>query len=420
MIKNAHIVNHDDIFDGDILIEDNVITKIAKNIDEKNADLIDAEGRLVFPGFIDAHTHPGLPEDLGYMKNSNDFYTETKAALAGGTTTIYDFAEQKKGERLIHALMSRRKRAEGNVQCRYGFHIAITDVQNDIYDQLKEVKAQGVTTVKLYTTYAMMLNNYDILKVMDCCAALDMVVLVHCEDDGIVKYSSKFSEYNLTRPREAEVNAVAVIANLAKITGCKVYFCHISCSDSIDIIKIAEEKGVKAYIETCPQYLLLNSSKYKSSNEKEVTKFILSPPLREEEDNRLLLKACIEGDVDLISTDHCAFLYKEHKARYCGDLSRAAKGMPGVQLRTSLMYDLLVEKNKLSLSNFVKLLSYNPAKILGLKDRGYIGEGMKSDIVIWDTGKFKVSMDMIIEGTDYSPYEGLELIGKPAYIHYAK
>jgi dihydropyrimidinase len=418
LIKNCNIVNFDGRLIGDILIENNIIKKISNSIEFenlKNEDItiIDAEGRMVFPGFIDAHTHPGLPEDLGFHKATNDFYTESKAALAGGTTTIFDFAQQSAGERLIDAVNKRKKRSKEHLQCKYELHTAVTELKDDIYEQLKEIKNEGINSVKLYTTYGMKLENFDILKVMEYCAKLDITVLVHCEDDNMIKFCSKKQEYYLSRPRESEISMVGTIASYAKVTGCNIYFCHISCRESIDIIKKAKQEGVNAYLETCPQYLLLNSSKYHTCNRSEVTKFILSPPLREEEDNNSLIKACLEGTVDLISTDHCAFLYEEHKAKYCNDIAKAAKGMPGIQLRASLMYDLLVEKNKLKEEDFVKLLSYNPAWILGLMDRGYIKEGMAGDIVIWDTSKFTVSMDMIEEGTDYSPYEGMELNGRP-------
>lgn len=367
----------------------------------------------MFPGFIDAHTHPGLPEDLGYDKSTNDFYTETKAALSGGTTTIFDFAQQEPGETLMEAVNKRKQRSSEQLQCKYELHAAVTEVKDDIYQQLKEIKDNGINSIKMYTTYGMKLENYDMLRVMSCCAKLDITVLVHCEDDAIIRFCIKENRFNLSRPREAEASMVGTIINYAKLTSCKVYFCHISCSESIDIIKKARYEGVKAYLETCPQYLLLNSSKYHSCDKSEMTKFILSPPLREEEDNNSLIKACLEGEVDLISTDHCAFLFEEHKAKYFKNLSRAANGMPGIQLRTSLMYDLLVVKKQLSEENFVRLLSYNPAKILGINDRGYLKEGMAGDVVIWDITRFRVSIDMIEEGTDYSPYEGMELTGKP-------
>jgi dihydropyrimidinase len=401
------------------LIENGIIAKVKENINNSNAEVIDAEGKLIFPGFIDAHTHPGLPEDLGYVKESNDFYTETLAARVNGTTTIIDFAEQQRGERLLHALYKRRKRYEGKANCRYGFHVAVTEVQKDIYKQLKELKDDGVNSIKLYTTYGMKLTNEDILKVMDCCARLDMVVLVHCEEDSIINYCSTKEFYEAARPREAEYNMVHTIITFARLTGCRAYVCHVSCKESVELIKKAKQQGIKVYLETCPQYLIFDSSLYNIENE-EMTKYILSPPFRSSEDREALIEACLNGTVDLISTDHCSFLYKEHKAKFRDSLAKAAKGMPGIQLRPSLVYDILVKKRGLSVENFVRLMSFNATQILGLKDRGYIKEGRLGDIVIWEDVEFEASIREIKEATDYTPYEGMIVSGRAKQVVFNK
>lgn len=421
LIKNAVIVNFDSRINGDILIEEGIIKSIKNSInlnDISNSSkikIIDAKGNYIFPGFIDAHTHPGLPEDLGFFKGTDDFETETHAAMMGGTTTIVDFAEQSKGEKLIDALNKRKARYKSSQGSKFTFHSAITEVKDDIFSQLKEIKNEGINSVKLYSTYGMKLCNEDILKVMDCCAKLDMVVLVHCEEDSIIQYCADKEFYEETRPAEAEQNMVNTIINFSKITNCECYICHVSSGKSAEIIMKAKKVGVRVDFETCPQYLLFDDSKYRLEPE-EMVKFILSPPFRKAEDNKILIDACKDGYVDLISTDHCAFLYEEHKKKYCNDINKAAKGIPGIQLRPSLMYDLLVVKNKLKLEDFVKLLSYNPARILKLVDRGYLKEGKIADLVIWQEEKFMVRKEMLLEGTDYSPYEGMEIVGRPQYV----
>ena len=352
---------------------------------------------------------------MGFYKKTNDFFTETRAALLGGTTTIIDFAQQEKGERLIEALNKRKKRYEGKAQCSYTFHVAITEVQPDLFKQLEEIKIEGINSVKLYTTYDMKLSNEDILKVMDYCSKLNMVVLVHCEEDSIIKFSEDNLSFPCERPAEAEQNMVNTIINFSKITGCVCYICHVSSKESVETIKKAKEQEVKVYLETCPQYLLLEDSVYDRKTP-EMTKYMLSPPLRKKKDNEVLIEACLDGTVDIISTDHCSFLFKDHKEKYYRNLKKAAKGMPGIQLRVSLMYDLLVEKHSMKISDFVKLLSYNPARILGLEDRGYIKEGNLAHLVIWSRESFLVSKDILEEGSDYSPYEGMEVIGKPKYV----
>ncbi|MCY6370877.1 amidohydrolase family protein [Clostridium ganghwense] len=377
---------------------------------------MDAEDNYVFPGFIDTHTHLELPKRLGFSKDTNDFETETMAALAGGTTTIFDFVLPEKNESLIDALNRKVKYYEGTANCKYQFHVVLTEVKDNLYEQLKQLKRKGIKGIKIYTTYDKRLTNEEIIKVMNYCSKLDLVVLVHCEDNAIIEYCKNKHNYNFKRPAKAEENAVYTIANYALITKCITYFCNISCSKSVEIIKRIKQKGGKVYLETCPHYLILNSSKYLKSSLKEGTKFLVSPPLREEKDNKALIEACLDGTVDLISTDHCAYLFEEHKKKYYYDISKAAEGIPGIQLRPSLIYTILVKERGFSVENFVKLLSYNPSRIFSVYDRGYIREGATADIVIWEDKKFKVNIEDLHEGTDYSPYEGMELVGKAKYV----
>lgn len=417
LIKNAYIVNYDEKFHGDILIEDGIIKEVGEHVDfqGEGATIIDANGEYVFPGFIDTHTHPGLPEDLGFKKNTNDMETETLAAFMGGTTTIFDFAEPVHGERLIDAYNKRLARYKGKARCKVQLHMSVIEVQDDIYEQLEEVKKLGVKSVKLYTTYGMMMNNSDLLKVMDCCAKLDLIALVHCEEDSIIQHSANAEDFEATRPAEAEATMVYTIINFAKLTGCTAYICHVSSRISADLIIKAKEDGVPVYFETCPHYLIFDKNKF-LSEPKEMVKFVLSPPFRKKEDNKELIKACLNGDVDVISTDHCAFLYKEHKEKFADDINKVAKGMPGLQLRPSAIYDILVDEHKMPVEDFVKLLSYNQARIFGLEDRGYIKPGMLADLVIWNKDKFKVTINEIFEGTDYTPYEGMTLTGRAGQV----
>lgn len=409
-------MNFDGKFHGDILIEDGIIKKIEKSVSCEYNHLINAEGNYVLPGFIDTHTHLGLPNRLGFLKDTNDFQTETKAAIAGGTTTIFDVVLPKKNERLIDALDKKVKCYEQVSHCKYQFHIVLREVKNDLYQQLKEIKRRGIKGIKIYTTYPIRLTNEEIIKVMHYCAKLDLVVIVHCEDNAIIEYCKNKQNYNLKRPAKAEENMVYTIANYALMTKCKTYFCNISCRKSAEIIKEVKQKWGKVYLETCPQYLFLNSSKYINSSLKEGTKVLVSPPLREEKDNEALIDACMDGNVDLISTDHCAYLYEEHKKKYYHDIDKTAKGIPGIQLRSSLIYTTLVKERGLSIEKFVKLLSYNPSRIFSIYDRGYIREGAAADLVIWSEEKFKVNIENLQEGTDYSPYEGMDLIGKAQWV----
>jgi len=407
LIKGGQIYNFDNAFLGDVLIEDGLIKEVSPKIESQDhCEIYNAEGKMVFPGFIDVHTHPGLPEDLGYKKDTDDFITETRAARKGGTTTIIDFAEQHLEETLTQALAQRERRYEKKAQCRYAFHIAVTKLRADIYEQLVEVKKRGVNSVKVYTTYGMMLGSKDILILMECCAALDMVMMVHCEDNDIINYCSKRMLYWESRPREAETAMVYKIVSLAALTGCKVCICHVSCAESVDIIEAAKKKGLLVYLETCPQYLLLTEEKYKGEPI-EAAKFFLSPPLRKEEDCIRLTEACQKGVVDFISTDHCAFLFEKHKKPFVEERERVAKGIPGIEVRVSLMYDYLVLKNHMDPKAFVKIMSYNEAHVFKLPYRGYIKEGNFADLVIMSEDKDVIRSGKLIGSSDYTPYEGM-------------
>lgn len=325
-------------------------------------------------------------------------------------------AYTKEGEKLIEAIENKEKFYKDIHNCKYEFHVVITEVKEDIYQQLKEIKRAGVKGVKVYTTHNIKLRNEDILKVMHYCAKLDLVVLVHCEDDALIQYCKNKHNYNLKRPKKSEVNAVFTIINYALMTKCKTYFCNISCRRSLELIYKAKLKGAKLYLETCPHYMLLNSGQYLRNSLKDRTKFLVNPPLRDEKDNKALISGTLDGTVDLISSDHYAYVFKDHKSKYFHDDDNAAKGIPGIQLRASLIYTLLVEKHNLPIEDFVRLLSYSPSRIFSLFDRGYIRIGASADLVVWNKEKFKVSLEDLIEGTDYSPYEGWELIGKAKYV----
>lgn len=251
---------------------------------------------------------------------------------------------------------------------------------------------------------------------MHYCASLDLVILIHCEDDAIIKYCIKKHNYSSKRPKNSEENSVFTVANYALLTKCKTYFSKITCSKSLDIIKGIRARGGKVFVETCPHYMFLNSSIYMNSSLKESTKYLVYPPLREIRDNKALIKAALEGTIDLIASDHYSCSYKDHKIKYYNNEINEAKGIPGIQLRPSLIYKILVKENDLPVEDFVRLMSYSPSRIFSLYDRGYIREGGAGDIVIWSEEKFKVSQSELSEAADYTPYEGMELIGRPQYV----
>ena len=329
-------------------------------------------------------------------------------AHLGGDTHFIDFAEEKKYESLKSAIIARKNRYKKVKYCTFSFHGAVTYVNENTYEDLKKAKELGIKSIKIYTTYDMHLNNYEILKLMEFCSKLDLVVLVHCEDDALISYSKNESLYKNKRPLEAEAIMIYTILSYGKLTGCSVYICHVSTKLGVDIIRyFKKDKALKIYAETCPQYFYFSEEVYEKED---MVKYLICPPIRDEENRKAVSHAVIDGTIDVISTDHCGFLYEKHKKGY--GLNEASKGMPGIQLRSSLTYDFLY-KNSVKINKLVSLLSANPSEIFNIDGYGKIIEGAKGGLTIWNNKEFTVTMDMLHEGSDYSPYENKVLKGRP-------
>lgn len=432
IIKNGHVVNPNDEFIGDIEIENGLITEVkrncnsyvntkgkirvlpyneyAKSFNEGFVE-IDASYNYIFPGFIDPHVHPGLPEDLGFLKDGDDFYFADEGAVTGGTTHFIDFAEQSKGSSICDAINMREKRYYKAKRASHSFHGAVTEYNEQLYDDLKKAKEMGISSIKLYTTYGMKLSNEDILKVMKIAKDLNLTVLVHCEDDAVISYCCNEENYIKQRPRQAEAAVIYTILSYAELVGCKVYICHISTKEGIEILRhFKRQMPGMVFGETCPQYFIFTNEVY---NKEDSGKYLLSPPLREAADREEVIKAILDGTIDVVSTDHCSFLYEKHKEPYEKDISKMAKGIPGIELRASLCFQYLYTERGISLKNLIKVLSSNAAQIFNLEGFGEIKEGYKGGIVLWDQKPYSVSVKNLKEGSDYSPYEGLILKGKP-------
>lgn len=432
LIKNGHVVNPNDEFIGDIEIENGVITEVKRISNSSNNAKgkirvlpyneftksfnecfieIDASYNYIFPGFIDPHVHPGLPEDLGFFKDGDDFYFADEGAVTGGTTHFIDFAEQSKGNSICDAIIKREERYYKAKRCSHSYHGAVTEYSEGLFEDLKKAKEMGINSIKLYTTYGMKLSNEDILKVMKIAKELDLTVLVHCEDDAIINYCSKEDNYIDQRPKQAEAVIIYTMLSYAELIGCKVYICHISTKEGVEILRHFKRKMPgRVFGETCPQYICFTNEVY---HREDMGKYLLSPPLRDADDREEIIKAVLDGTIDVISTDHCGYLYDKHKKPYINDISKMAKGIPGIELRASLCFQYLYIERGISLKNLIRVLSSNAAKIFNLSGFGEIKEGYKGGIVIWDHVPYSVTFKNLKEGSDYSPYEGLTLKGKP-------
>jgi dihydropyrimidinase len=420
IIKGGTIVTPRKSYISDIKIEGEVIAEIGENLEDDKAQIIDATGCLLFPGFIDSHTHLDL--DTGYTRTADDFKTGTAAAIVGGTTTILDFATQNKGETLSEALNNWHKLARDVSSCDYGFHMAITEWNEDIKSELKIMKEQGITSYKAYMAYdSLRLNDGDIYDILKALKKYNSILGVHCENGDLVNTMIKEqlksgnttpAAHPLSRPNMVEAEAVSRYIDIANLADAPIYIVHLSTKEALEVALRARKTGQEVYVESCPQYLLLEDSMY-SLEGFESAKYVLSPPLRKSEDIERLWQALKDEDIDMIGTDHCSFNFKGQKDYGINDFSKIPNGIPGVEHRPALMYTNGVDKGRITKEQMCSLLSENIAKLFGMYPRkGVLQVGSDADIVIWDTvTPGIISKDNQKQNVDYTPFEGFETIG---------
>lgn len=420
IIKNGRLVSGEGSFEADIFIADGKIERIDKNISLPNAEVLDAAGRSIFPGFIDPHTH--LDMETGVAHTADDFLSGTHAALAGGTTTVLDFATQNKGETLTEALKNWHALADGKSGCDYGFHMAITDWNDGVKREIAEMPAQGVTSYKLYMAYdALRVTDAQTYEVLCEVKKQGGIVGMHCENGDLVNelIKKQLAEGNmgtaahpLSRPDTVEAEAINRYIAIAELADCPVNIVHLSSQAGLEVVLRARRAGRKVYVETCPQYLLLDDMVYMQPNF-EGAKYVMSPPLRKKADEAALWQAVEGGDADTIGTDHCPFMWAD-KQLGREDFSKIPNGAPGVELRPQLIYTYGVKTGRITEEDMCRLLAENPAKLFGMYPyKGALAEGADADIVIWDgdyTGR--VTAKTQHSRCDFTPYEGFEICGR--------
>lgn len=425
LIQNAHIAQSTGVLLGDVLVQDGVITKIGNRIAAPGEDIrvIDATGKYLLPGGVDVHTHFDL--DVGFDRASDNFYTGSVAAAHGGTTTIVDhMAFGPAGCRLTRQSLVYRELALPCV-IDYGFHGVIQHVNDEVLDDMKLLRdEEGITSFKIYLTYDFRLTDPDVLKVLNRAKELGVVICAHCEDDAVVNLMrKKFVEegnvtprfHPLSRPPETEEEAVyrfMMLARQAKEPN--VYVVHLSTKMGLDAVHTARTDGQKnLYVETCPQYLLLDDHLY--DDDVEGLKYIMAPPLRKTTDNEALWAGLVSGDIDTVGTDHCPFFFATQKQRGAQNFTLAPSGMPGVELRMALLFSEGFRKRHMPLEQIVKICCTRPAKIFGISpQKGDIQLGADGDLVLFDPDiEWAVTKDRLHENVDYTPYEGVVVRGMP-------
>jgi dihydropyrimidinase len=421
LIKNGTIVNASDIYRGDVFVERDIVTTIGTNLAMPADRTIDATGRYVIPGGIDCHTHLDMP--FGGTTSADDFESGTIAAAFGGTTSIVDFAIQYRGQTLHHAWETWMKKAEGKAAIDFGFHMIITELNDQVESEMDALVNQGVTSFKLFMAYpgVFMLDDASIFKAMLRTGKNGGTICMHAENGGVIdvlvkkalaegKTAPKY--HALTRPARAEAEATHRAIALAEMADVPVYIVHLSAAEALEMVTEARDRGLPAFAETCPQYLFLSYDNYEEPGF-EGAKYVMSPPLRPREAQDRLWRGLAFNDLQAISTDHCPFCMKEQKVLGHDDFSKIPNGAPGIETRMSLVFDGGVRQGRISLNRWVELTSTSPAKIFGLFPRkGTIAPGSDADIVIFNPDKsVTLGVKTLHMKVDYNPYEGRTVQG---------
>ena len=419
LLKGGTVVSSKGMKKADVLISGEKIVAVGRRLNA-DAAVVDVRGKLIFPGFIDAHTHFDL--EVSDTVTADRFDSGTKSAVAGGVTTIVDFATQNKGETLTDALNNWHVKAFANSTCDYAFHMAISDWNDEIKEELPAMFEQGVTSFKVYMIYdAMELRDREIYELITELKKYGGIVGCHCENSGIIgklreeslaRGETAPAYHALTRPDYTEAEAVRRFLTIAEAADAPVIVVHLSTREGLFEVERARSRGVKVYAETCPQYLLLDDSVLSRPFD-ESSKFICSPPLRKHEDQKALWQALSRDRLNTVSTDHCSFTLEQKRAG-AEDFTKIPNGMPGVETRAVLMYTYGVRKKKISPAQMCAYLSENPARLYGMyPKKGAIRVGSDADIVVFEPrGEGVISAAASHSACGYSPYEGVRTEGR--------
>lgn len=421
LIRNGNIVTATDSFIGDVYIEGEQIVAVGKDLPYVADRVIDATGKLVFPGGIDPHVHLDMPFMGTY--SSDNYETGTRAALHGGTTMVIDFVLQTQGKSLRSALEEWQGRANGNAFGDYSFHMAVTDFNAQTAKEIPSmIKEEGITSFKTFMAYkgALMIDDGQMVGLMRVVKENGGLVTVHATNGDMIDHliakhraEGKLSPlyHYLSQPEVTEAEASARFADMADYTGCQGYIVHMTCEGALNAVRRSTLRNQRVHVETCIQYLILDAGLYE--NGFEGAKWVMSPPLRQKKDQVNLWAGLNQGLVQAVGTDHCPFMW-EQKKMGLHDFSKIPNGHPAIEHRMELLYSEGVHKGKISLNKYVEVTSTNAAKIFGMfPKKGTIAPGSDADIVIFDPNKeHTLGVASHHMNVDYSGYEGWEVTGK--------
>jgi dihydropyrimidinase len=428
LIQHGTIVNADSTIKADLLIGGTTIKEIRAGIPSSAADkVVDATGLLLLPGGIDAHTHLDMP--FGGTNSADDFLTGTRAAAIGGTTTIVDFAIQARGTKMRAALDTWWKKAENKACIDYGLHMIVTDLPDAGLEDMDDLVREGVASFKLFMAYpnVLMVDDATIFKALRQTAKNGALICMHAENGSVIDVIVRQAladgktapiHHALTRPTIAEAEAVHRAIAMAEMAGVPVYIVHLSSEDALNQVREARDRGLPAFAETCPQYLLLSiedNMLEKNGVDKgwEGAKYVFTPPLRERANQPKLWDGLRSDNLQVVSTDHCPFCFEDQKALGKDDFTKIPNGGPGIENRLQLLHHHGVGQGNFSINRFVELVSTAPARIFGMyPKKGVLAVGSDADIVLWDeNADYTISAATHHMKVDYSMFEGFRVRG---------
>ena len=421
LIRNGTVVNAGGTLRADVLVEDETIAAVAAPGVVESADsYIEADDKYVLPGGIDAHTHMEMP--FGGTHSVDTFFTGTRAAAWGGTTTIIDFAVQAKGTTLLSTLDKWHEKADGHCAVDYAFHMIVSDVNDQSLKEMESCIDAGVNSFKMFMAYpgVFYATDGEILRAMQKASDTGATIMMHAENgiaidelvaQAIAEGRTDPVQHGLTRPPELEGEATSRAIQLARVTGAPLYIVHLSASQALAAVAAARNDGQNVFAETCPQYLYLSIEDL-AKPDFEGAKYVASPPLRPKEHQADLWRGLRTNDLSVVSTDHCPFCFKDQKELGRGDFSKIPNGIPGVEHRMDLLHQGVVA-GELTLQRWVEVASATPARMFGLYPRkGVIAAGADADIVVYDPHRQQtLGVATHHMAVDYSAYEGMSITG---------
>ena len=423
ILQNGVLITPEGKKEASLAMDGGKIVKIGSITPGPGDEVVDASGCYIYPGFIDGHTHLDL--EVAGTVTADDFETGTRSAVAGGTTCVVDFATQYQGDTVMNALNTWKKKAEGKSHCNVAFHMAICDWNEKTKADLPALREAGVTSFKVYMAYDTALADAEILEVLEAVKPFGGIVGCHCENGSLVEELQRKqaeagrldpSAHPLSRPAEVEAEAVNRFCYLGGLAGAPVNIVHLSSKLGLEEVREARKRGQKVYVESCPQYMLLDDSNY-SKPGFEGAKYVCSPPLRKREDIDALKEAVLRGEIDTIGTDHCSFTYEGQKQAGRDDFRKIPNGAPGIEHRAAVLMHIFGDD--LDPNDYCRLMSSGPAKVFGMyPQKGALMEGSDADITVWDPNvNWTISASNMHQNLDYTPYEGLKVSGRPRYVY---